>query len=316
MGALVVVLAVAALFVWVARPTRRRDARRAVALASEDAPSRLLTWAVGALPADRAPWGEAMFGELSQMDNRRQRWRFAVGCASAAVFLPSRRADSAGLAARLVTATALACAGLVAYGLVRYPEIVTRARTWPVLAVFLSVLAGYTAISAILVRRAPVTRSGLTSGLGLAAVWIVAGIPVVTQAPQPAYSLLLLAIPIASLAAGVAAARRSSTAAVRQQVVLFSALVAGLVVFIAYASDTLLTADGPYDAGQIRDFPGSGLPDLATYAVSDNLGSAMMLLLLVPIVTAAIGSAGAGIAGRIRPVLGGRLPRCRPPIPR
>jgi hypothetical protein len=299
MSALVVGLAVAALLVWVVRLARHRDGRRAAARASSDAPSRLLSWAVSALPADRAPWGEAMLGELHQLGSRRQRWRFAAGCASAAVFLPSRRADSAGLGARLVAATALACAGLVAYGLVRYPQILTRPGTWPVLAVFASVLAGYTVISAILVRRGSITRSGLACGLGLAAVWIIAGIPVVSQAPQPAYSLLLLAIPIASLAVGATAARRSRTAAVRQPVVLLSALVAGLVLFLVYASDTLLTAGGPYDAGLIRDFPGSGLPDLATYAVSDNLGSAMMLLLLVPAVTAAIGCSGAGIAARL-----------------
>jgi hypothetical protein len=292
-------LAVAALLAWVVRPARHRDGRRTAARASSDAPSRLLGWAVSALPADRAPWGEAMFGELDQLDSRRQRWRFAAGCASAAVFLPSRRADSTGLAARLIAATALTCAGLVTYGLVHYPQILTRTRTWPVLAVFVSVLAGYTVISAILVRRGPITRSGLACGLGLAAVWIIAGIPVVSQAPQPAYSLLLLAIPVASLAVGATAARRNRTAAVRQQVVLLSALVAGLVLFVVYASDTLLTAGGPYDAGLVRDFPGSGLPDLATYAVSDNLGSAMMLLLLVPAVTAAIGCTGAGIAARL-----------------
>jgi hypothetical protein len=299
MSALIVGLSVAALLVWVVRPARHRDGRGTAAMASSDGPSRLLSWAASALPADRAPWGEAMFGELHQMGSRRQRWRFAVGCASAAVFLPSRRADSAGLAARLVAAAALTCAGLVAYGLVHYPRILTQAGTWPVLAVFVSVLVGYTVISAILVRRGPVTRSGLACGLGLAAVWIIAGIPVVSHAPQPAYSLLLLAIPIASLAVGATAARRNRTAAVRQQVVLFSALAAGLILFLVYASDILLTAGAPYDAGQVRDFPGSGLPDLATYAVSDNLGSAMMLLLLVPALTAAIGCTGAGIAARL-----------------
>ena len=240
-----------------------------------------------------------MFGELSRMDDRRQRWRFALGCASAAVFLPSRRADSAALAARLVAAMALACAGLVAYGLGQYPQIITPCPHLAGAAVFVSVLAGYTALSAFLVRRGPVTRSGLAGGLGLAAVWIAAGIPVVTQAAQPAYSLLLVAIPIASLAAEPWPPGGGRTAAVRQQVVSFSALVAGLVLFLVYASDILLTAGGPYDAGQIRDFPGSGLPDLATYAVSDNLGSAMMLLLLVPLVTAAIGATGADIAARL-----------------
>jgi len=299
MGALVVGLTVAALLVWVARPARRRNTRESAVRVTGDAPSRLLGWAVGALPADRAPWGDAMVGELHQMGNRWQRWRFALGCASAAVFLPSRRADSTNLAARLVAATALACAGLVAYGLAHYPRILTLAGTWPVLAIFLSVLAGYAVISAVLVRRGPVARSGLAGGLGLAAVWIVAGIPVVSHARQPAYSLLLLAIPMTSLAVGAAAARRDRTAAVRQQVVLLSALVAGLVLFLAYASDTLITAGGPYDAGQVRDFAGSGLPDLATYAVNDNLGSAMMLLLLVPIVTAAIGCTGAGLAARL-----------------
>ena len=300
MGALVVGLTVAALLVWVARPARRRNTRESAVRVTGDAPSRLLGWAVGALPADRAPWGDAMVGELHQMGNRWQRWRFALGCASAAVFLPSRRADSTNLAARLVAATALACAGLVAYGLAHYPRILTLAGTWPVLAIFLSVLAGYAVISAVLVRRGPVARSGLAGGLGLAAVWIVAGIPVVSHARQPAYSLLLLAIPMTSLAVGAAAARRDRTAAVRQQVVLLSALVAGLVLFLAYASDTLITAGGPYDAGQVRDFAGSGLPDLATYAVDDNLGSAMMLLLLVPTVTAAIGCTGAGLAARLR----------------
>ncbi|HEY0531208.1 MAG TPA: hypothetical protein VGD29_06380 [Actinoplanes sp.] len=299
MGALVVGLAVAALLVWVARPPRRRGVPGPAAMAPGDGPSRLLGWAVGALPADRAPWGQAMFGELHQMDNRRQRWRFAVGCAGAAVFLPSRRADSAALAARLVAAAALACAGLVAYSLAHYPAILTRGNTWPVLAVFTSVLVAYTAIAAVLVRRGPVARTGLVSGLALAAVWIVAGLPVVSQASSPAYSLLLLAIPIAALTAGAAAARRSGTAAVRQQIALFSALVAGLLIFLTYAGDILLTAGGPYDAGQLRDFPGSGQPDLATYAVNDSLGSAMMLLLLVPAVTAAIASTGAGIAARL-----------------
>jgi len=117
MGALIAGLTVAVLLVWIARPTRRRSARLSAAAAGNDMPARLLSWAVGALPADRAAWGEAMFGELHQMAGRRQRWRFALGCASAAVFMPSRRADSANLAARLVAATALACAGLVAYGL-------------------------------------------------------------------------------------------------------------------------------------------------------------------------------------------------------
>jgi hypothetical protein len=241
-----------------------------------------------------------MFGELQQLETQPQRWRFAVGCAAATLFLPARRADSAGLAASLVAATALACAGLVGYGLIRYPGLLTHGGTWPVLATFTAVLVGYTLIAAVLVRRGPVARSGLASGLGLAAVWTIAGITAVSHPSQPAYSLLLLTIPLASLAVGVAAATRGRTAAVGQQVVLLSAVVAGLILFLVLATDTLLTAGGPYDAGQVRDFPTSGLPDLATYAVSDNLGSAMMLLLLAPVMTIAVGCSGAGVTTRFQ----------------
>ncbi|MEV6841828.1 hypothetical protein [Actinoplanes sp. NPDC051411] len=251
MSALVLVLAVVVLLVWVARPARLRG-RRGPATEITDGPSRLLGWAVRALPADRASWGEAMFGELHEMRNRRQRWRFAAGCAGAAILLPSRRADFAGLAARLMAATALACAGLVAYGLTHYPAILTLPGTWPVLAIFASVLAGYTAIAAALARRGPVARPGLIGGLGLAAVWIIAGIPVA--------HFLLPAIPIASLAAGAIVARRRSTTAVRHQIALFSALAAGLVVFLAYAGDTLLTAGGPTTPGSSATFRAAACP--------------------------------------------------------
>jgi hypothetical protein len=295
MGALVAGVVIVAVFVWVLRPTRRNAAAPAPAVT--DAPSRLLVWAVGALPAGRGQWGQAMLGELHQLDGRRQRWRFALGCAAAAMFLPSRRADSTDLAARLVAATALACAGLVAYGLRLHPAILTHDGTWRVLTIFLAVLVGYALIAAVLLRQGPIAGPGLAGGLGLTGVWLLAGTAVVAHAPQPALAVLLPAIPVASLAVGVAAARRSSTTGVRQQVVLLCAVVAGLTVFLVLAAVTLLTAGGPYDAGQLRDFPGSGLPDMPTYAVSDNLGSAMMLLLLVPVVTAAAGCAAAGITG-------------------
>jgi len=264
-------------------------------LAVKDAPSRLLVWAVGALPADRTQWGQAMVGELDQMDNQRQRWRFAVGCAAAALLLPARRADFAGLAARLVAAAALACAGLVVYGLRLHPAILTHGGTWLVLTIFLTVLTGYCLIATVLVRRGPIARPGLAGGLALAGAWIIGGIATVFHAPQPALAVLLLAIPVTSLAVGVAAAGRGRTTGVRQPVVLLSAVIAGLALFLVLAGVTLLTAGGPYDAGQLRDFPTSGLPDMATYAVSDNLGSAMMLLLLVPVVTAGIGCAAAGL---------------------
>lgn len=56
--------------------------------ARDDGPVRLLRWAVGLLPEQRDEWGRAMLGELGYVDGRGRRWRFAVGCAGAALLLP------------------------------------------------------------------------------------------------------------------------------------------------------------------------------------------------------------------------------------
>ena len=39
----------------------------------DDVPARLLGWAVGLLAAERAEWGQAMAGELDQIDGRAER---------------------------------------------------------------------------------------------------------------------------------------------------------------------------------------------------------------------------------------------------
>ena len=64
----------------------------------------------------------------------------------------------------------------------------------------------------------------------------------------------------------------------------------GLGVFIVWVVTTYASDGRPYDAGMIRDFHHSRASDLATYAVSDNLGSALVLLLLIPTLALAIGS--------------------------
>ena len=59
---------------------------------------------------------------------------------------------------------------------------------------------------------------------------------------------------------------------------LWSGLVGGLTVFIVWMVATYSNDGRPYDAGLVADFHKSGAPDLATYAVSDNLGSGLVLL--------------------------------------
>ena len=66
----------------------------------------------------------------------------------------------------------------------------------------------------------------------------------------------------------------------------------GLAVFVVWVIATYAQAGGPYDAGLVRDFHASSASDLTTYAVSDDLGSGLVLLL-------------AGSDGDCRPRLGG-----------
>ncbi len=82
---------------------------------------------------------------------------------------------------------------------------------------------------------------------------------------------------------------------------LLAALLAGLLLFLGWVGAAVLTGGQPYDPGLVRDFHASGAPDLATYAVDDDLGTGMMLLLLVPLLTWTLGSVGASVtAGRRR----------------
>jgi hypothetical protein len=263
-----------------------------------DFPARLLAWAIGFLAADRADWGQAMVGELEQLHHRGSRWRFALGCLIATLLFPARRARTGRLAVVLVIAAVVGSAGLVGYGLVRYPAILSGRNTWPVLVTFAVLLAGFSLVTLVLVRRDAAAGLALVGGLGTAAVWIGFGYPGVTSAlARPA----LLALPLAPLVVGIAAARRGRSGAAGRQAALLSAIVAGLFLFLALAGDTLLTAGGPYDSGQLRDFPGSRFPDIASYAVNDNLGTAMSLLLLASMVTAVLGCAAATVTAWLSP---------------
>jgi hypothetical protein len=82
------------------------------------------------------------------------------------------------------------------------------------------------------------------------------------------------------------------------QCVGLASLLAGFLLFLLWTGQTVASAGRPYDAGLRADFRSSGARDLATYAVNDSLGSGMMLLLLVPLVSLTAGLAGAVVATR------------------
>jgi hypothetical protein len=85
--------------------------RQAGARLSEmDGPAWLLAAAAATLPADRRDWGAAMAAELAQVQDRAARWRFAAGCARAAVLPPGGNRAAVGVAGALAVAAVAAAA--------------------------------------------------------------------------------------------------------------------------------------------------------------------------------------------------------------
>jgi len=75
-----------------------------------DGPALLLAAAATTLPADRRDWGAAMTAGLARVQDPAARWRFAAGCARAALYPPggNRAAVAGALTFAALAATALA----------------------------------------------------------------------------------------------------------------------------------------------------------------------------------------------------------------
>ena len=149
-----------------------------------------------------------------------------------------------------------------------------------------------------------VSRRSLTVGMCTAVVAIAfEAIAVATALPTaarelhglPLYAWAFSILQVGMLLATVATGRLADRIGPAQP------MIGGLVLFVVWVGETVVTGGRPYDPGLLRDFATSGSPDLATYAVNDNLGAAMGLLLLVPLLTTALGYAGAASGPRHRP---------------
>ncbi len=268
-----------------------------------DLSSRVLAAAVRLLPADRAQWGRAMVAELSRLHGGNSRRRFVAGCLRAILLAPRTQDGPARSLVGVVAAAAVGCVGRVAYGLVHYPGLRTGTGVWVATAGCLAALAAYLLGAVVVVGRLTEPRRGtaalvLLGASVLSVLWWLVGATATTSRLSGVLPVVL--IPLGSLALGGAAAWRRSAVAGRQ-VVLLAALLSGLLLFLGWVGPAVLTGGHPYDPGLVRDFHTSGASDLATYAVDDDLGTGMVLLLLVPLLTWTLGSVGASIAaGRRR----------------
>lgn len=252
---------------------------------------RLLGWLVG-----RPDWGRAMLAEAEQVTDPGARRRFALGCLRALAVSVPRMAGGFLVAGLLSVAVVVAA-------LVRYPGLVTGAGTWLACGFFVVVVVGYVVAAAGLTTRLAAERltwGALVAGVGIAGSWTVVGLSASAGAPAWVPMALLVLAPCVALVFGWRATRRSSSPSTGVRCVTLASLAAGFGLFLLWAGTTVLFAGRPYDAGTVRDFRASGAPDLATYAVNDDLGSGMTLLLLVPLVSLAAGATGALLATRGR----------------
>lgn len=269
-----------------------------------DRAKALLVLAARGLPPDRTEWARAMLAELDHVEGRRERWRFSFGCAWAAVRIRTKSPEPGGALLRAVVLGGAAIAvALVGYGLVHYPGLRSERDVWEAMVAFLATLLIYTALVMILSRgtrqrSVDARRYGLMGGLAVGAGWLF-GIAPPSALKGWVFLPLLIAI-LGPAVVGTIAARRTADSETGTLAALWSGLVAGLTVFISWVTVTYADAGRPYDAGLVRDFHASGAHDLATYAISDDLGSGLVMLLVVPTVALALGSLSARLSATTR----------------
>jgi hypothetical protein len=298
------VLALLILVTTRALPVAVRAVRRVRPELGGDRAAALLVLAVGGLPVAYRDWGQAMCNELDHVRGARARWRFSIGCAWAAGLIHTRamfsRPARGARNMRAVVFTGIAGAlTLAVYGLFHYPGLRSGYNVWASFLVFLALLLGYAVLTLALSSRQTAQsglarRYGLAGGLAIGAAWFVIFSPTDLLKGWVMVPLAVVLLGPAGIAALVG--RSARDARTGTQAALWSGIVGGLVVFIVWVTATYLRDGRPYDSGLLRDFHKSGALDLATYAVSENLGSGLVLLLIVPIVALALGSVTARLA--------------------
>jgi hypothetical protein len=190
---------------------------------------------------------------------------------------------------------------LTGYGLVHYPGLRSEPHVWAAMAVFLLTLGCFATLALALShgssqRASSSRRYGLLGGLVIGVAWLLVLAP-----PSGLKAWVLLPLLVALFGPVVVATfagrrdGRTGTLAA-----LWCGITGGLAVFVVWVIATYAQAGGPYDVGLVRDFHASSASDLTTYAVSDDLGSGLVLLLLIPTMTVALGSVAVRVTAATR----------------
>ncbi|MFU8871750.1 hypothetical protein [Micromonospora sp. SL4-19] len=256
---------------------------------SQDAPARLLGWAVGLLAAEREQWGQAMIGELDHLDGRARRWRFALDCVAAAMVMPpwGRAAGALGS----LMAVAASAGGLALYTHVHY-RLATDGWTWAWAAILVVFLVGYLLGGNALLRRRGVAGPGLVGGLLVAATWLAVGGFTFDRWLNSLWSHWWLLF-LAPVVVGVGGTLWGGSAAVGRRAARLAAVTAALTIYLYGVLAVAVLGAAGHD-------PSDGWTP--AQVVGDNLGNqAAFYLMALPLMTATIGWAAAAATARLRP---------------
>jgi hypothetical protein len=143
-------------------------------------PGWLLAAATAALPADRREWGQAMAAELAQVAGGAARWRFAAGCARAAVFPPGGGRAAVGATGALAVAALAATA-------VGTGAVLPAGRVFAL--TFIGLLGGLATLAVARSRRVrPAGPGQALARLGLAGVAACLALTIYYLAEHPTYN--------------------------------------------------------------------------------------------------------------------------------
>jgi len=249
-----------------------------------DAPGRLLATAVATLPDPRQGWGEAMLGELGQVQGRARRWRFALGCTRAVLLLPitryqrgRRRRLPAPAASVLVTGTVAASVATTVAFVRQHPG---AAEGLPPnrIAFLVVVVAGCLWLAVAPARDSPGGRSGRLApqvGVGAAFVFVLGVLASIHSNVDGLVLVWLLLGPMVTFtvpAYTAAAAGRSFRAGVRAGLwTAFTVMPLTFAVLLAEASRQY-ARDGEWlFAGDVT-------------SAGFSTGFAMVILVVVPVI--------------------------------
>ena len=266
----------------------RRNPQRFLNGPTEDAPLRLLRWAVGLLSPQRAEWGQAMLGELDHIDGRIRRMRFALGCVGAALVLPPWGRAAAGVWA--MVALAAGAVGLYGGLAVHYR---LGGGDWIAAGILTVFVIGVLLGASALVRRPGVAIPGLLGGLIVALVWLsLSGFTFLDQIlPDIVPWHPPVEVIVVPFIVGAAATLWARDPIVGRRIARLAAITAGLGLFV-------------YETIAVAVIGGGGPPDedggfTLRGTISDRLANNLILLFLTIMVTATIGWGGAAAAGRL-----------------